>query len=95
MDRKIALTLFDIYKVEKELGRAVYPDDLVSRQVLSKNAAQHMVDQFYFKNWLIQETKKGANVYRLSRAGIDGMCSYRDIKLQIEHGILVSSPESI
>lgn len=83
MERKDALTLLNIYKTEKELNRSLYPEDLVNRRYLAKHTAKTALAEYHANNWLLEDNLQGANVYKLSHAGLDAICAYRDIRNEV------------
>ncbi len=85
MKKTDANTLFEIYKLQNELERNVYPEDLINRQILSKRSGQRRVRELLEAGFLQEINEQGANVYNLSLKGIDGMCAYRDIRIEYEH----------
>ena len=84
MKKQDANTLFEIYKLQKEQNRNIYPEDLVNRQILSKRSCQTKVRDLLSNGFLKEINEMGANVYNLSLKGIYGMCAYRDIKIEYE-----------
>ena len=84
MKKSDANTLFEIYKLQNEQQRNIYPEDLVNKQILSKRSCQTKVRELLEHGFLNEVNEMGANVYTLSTKGIYGICAYRDIKLEYE-----------
>ena len=84
MLREDAILLSKMLKVEQEESRGIYPEDLVSRQILSKHNCKAKVDSFVEDNLLTFESTHGANVYHVTKHGIYQICAYRDLALEIK-----------
>lgn len=84
MKKSDANVLFEIYKLQNELNRNIYPEDLINRQVLSKQGGQGKVRELLESDFLEANNNQGANIYHVSVKGIDSMCAYRDIRIEYD-----------
>ncbi len=83
MKREDAIILSKIYKIQKEHDRDFYPGDIANAQILPKSKCQTKVEELRDKGFLIETVNRGANQYKVSPKGIEQMCAYRDIKLEL------------
>lgn len=79
-----AKIMSEIYRINKEQKRGVYPYDLVSRMVIPKGSSQQKFEDLMNKGFLNQEVKDGANVYQVSVLGKEQMMAFRDIRIELE-----------
>ncbi len=84
MDRNSALTLYGIYKIEKERGRGIYPEELASFRCASRAGARPAVDALLADGMLEEHTEHGASIFNVTNKGIYGMKAYLDIKRELE-----------
>lgn len=84
MDRILATKLFEIYKLEKAKGRAIYEKELVSQGIFGKHEAKNTIEELMKTYSLNEENIMGANVYSVSNIGFAHMESYLDIKRELK-----------
>ena len=83
MERAVAEKLFEIYKLEKEMNRGIYPEELWTRGICTKHQIQPLFDALMSVDALVEESYRGANIYRISNIGYAQMESYLDIKREL------------
>ncbi len=86
MDRTEALQFYEMYKLQKEYGRNIYPVELRGHRICSGKSAKNLVEKLLASNALAEENVQGANTYRITRTGMAMLESYLDIRREIARG---------
>jgi hypothetical protein len=84
MDRQLALKLFEIQKLENELKRGIYPDELVSKQIASRHEVGPLIEALASTFSIDVENVQGANAYHVTNIGYRHLMSYLDFKRELE-----------
>lgn len=84
MDRILATKLFEIYKLEKTLGREVYEKELITHGICSKHEAKRVIAVLVKNLSISEENLRGSNVYKITNFGINNLNSYLDIRRELE-----------
>ena len=82
MKREDAKLMLDIYKTEVKQGRPLYPQDMVTSQVLPKSKCQKKFEELRDAGFLTEISNRGANTYTISRKGLNHMNAYRDLRIE-------------
>ena len=84
MDRNLALTLFEIYKLEHTVGREIYEKEIITHGICSKHKAKEVIEEL-LENFSIEERNlRGSNVYNVTNIGRAHLDSYLDIRREKE-----------
>ncbi len=83
MSRENALLLSQIWKMQKEYGRDIYPQELWKRGICSSSKYESLVEDLVNKGMLIEQNERGANVYHISNLGFAQMETYLDIRREM------------
>ena len=70
MEREMALHLYGIYKIEKECGREVYPDELRTHNVCTASRIPTLLEELKDMGAIEETNNQGANVYHVTNTGI-------------------------
>lgn len=83
MERTTALQLFEIYKLQKNYGRNIYPEELRGHNICSGSRAKSLIEELKDVFAIEEENVQGANTYRVTNIGIAQLESYLDLKRQL------------
>ncbi len=83
MERRLALKLFDFYKLEKELDRNLYDEDLHLHGVERRSKVKILLESLLNDNSIDVENIRGANTYKITNKGLSNLESYLDIKREL------------
>lgn len=83
MKRETALKLFEIYKLQCEYGRNVYPEELRGHGICSERELKDLFAELQEVFAIEEHNVMGANTYRVTNIGVAQLESYLDIRREM------------
>ena len=83
MKRENALILSQIYHLQKERGRDIYPEELASFRITARSGCKSVIDELLSDGMLVESVSNGASMFSVSHKGYYSMQAYLDIKREL------------